>query len=70
MFTERIPPTVEKTAVSKSLTKNIRESLKVGINTAVMHKKMQRQRPQISPLTSPPEFFLNADIKPPAKADK
>lgn len=70
MFTEIIPLAEEIMHTIISLNKNIILRLNEGVKIAVVHKYMQRQSPQIRPLTSPPEFFLNAEINPPIKAEK
>ena len=70
ILTEITPPVTLTAVISRSLTKNIRVNLKSGIMIAPMHINMHIQSPQIAPLTSPPEFFLKADIKPPRKEEK
>ena len=70
ILTENIPPVVLKRTITRSLSKNTKDRLKEGSIIALMHIYREIQRPQIRPLTRPPEFFLKAERNPPNKAEK
>ena len=70
ILTENIPPIALERIIMSSFNKNIREILNEGIMIALMQIQRHMQSPQISPLIRPPEFFLNAERKPPTKEEK